>query len=81
MSKVKSAPKEIKPPFEVIIYDSEPVFVRNPFSGEGIMLTPLAVGVYDCITGANMTGNYNIVRKGCDWFSRHYPEAYMVLLD
>ena len=71
----------IKLPFECTLYDTEPVRVTNPFSGESCMLTPEAVAVYDCITGANMTGNYKMVRKGLDWFMEHFPQEYMTLLD
>jgi hypothetical protein len=28
-----------------------------------------------------MTGDYKMVRKGLDWFRKHYPAEYMVLLD
>jgi hypothetical protein len=31
--------------------------------------------------GANMTGNYDLVRKGSDWFRKYNPKAYMVLID
>lgn len=68
-------------PFKCMILDTEPVLVKNRFSGEGIMLTPEAVAVYDSIIGAEMIGSYDIVRKGIDWFRDHFPEAYMVLLD
>ena len=71
----------IKLPFECMILDSEPVKITNPFSGKSCMLAPEAVAVYDCITGANMTGNYKMVRKGLDWFRKHYPTEYMILLD
>ena len=70
-----------KLPFECMILDAEPVRVTNPFSGESCMLEPDAVAVYDCIMGANMTGNYKIVEKGCDWFRRYFPAEYMTLLD
>jgi hypothetical protein len=73
--------KEVKAPFEVTIYDTAPVEVTNPFSGESIVLTPLEVGVYDVIMGANMTGRYDLVRKGCEWFRKVNAQAYMVLLD
>ena len=70
----------IKPPFAVTVgTDSE--VISNPFSGEKIELDPVAVAVYDCIKGAEVLGDYDIVRKGIDWFIEHYPEAYMVLLD
>ena len=70
-----------KLPFECLILDTEAVEVRNPFSGETCMLEPDAVAVYDSITGANMTGDYKTVRKGLDWFRKHFPAEYMVLLD
>lgn len=71
----------MKLPFNCAILDSEPVEVRNPFSGEACVLTPEAVAVYDTITGANMTGDYQTVRLGLDWFRKYFPEEYMVLLD
>lgn len=71
----------MKLPFSCAILDLEPVEVRNPFSGEACVLTPEAVAVYDTITGANMTGDYKTVRLGLDWFRKHFPKEYMVLLD
>lgn len=70
-----------KLPFECTIYDEAPVEVTNPFSGEACMLEPDAVAVYDTIMGANMTGRYDLVRKGCEWFRKHFPKEYMILLD
>jgi hypothetical protein len=70
-----------KLPFECMILDNAPVKVTNPFSGESIMLEPDEVAVYDSIMGANMTGNYKMVEKGCAWFAKHNIEAYMTLLD
>ena len=69
------------PPFPVEIVDTKPVEVANPFSGEKVMLEPIAVAVYDCIKGAEMLGNYDTVEKGIDWFITHYPKEYGVLLD
>ena len=69
------------PPFEVEIMDRAPVEVANPFSGEKVMLEPIAVAVYDCIKGAEMLGEYETVQQGIDWFIEHYPEEYGVLLD
>jgi hypothetical protein len=63
------------------VYDTEPVTVKNPFSGETIVLTPEEVSVYDYLKGCEMVGDYAGVRKGVDWFSTNNPEAYMVLLD
>ena len=63
------------------VYDTEPVTVRNPFSGDSIELTPEEVSVYDYLKGCELMGDYEGLRKGIDWFSRNNPEAYMVLLD
>jgi hypothetical protein len=68
-------------PFDCTIMDSEPVEVRNPFSGDSCMLTPEAVAVYDVVMGANLIGDYKTVRKGIDWFRKHYAREYMILLD
>jgi hypothetical protein len=72
---------KVKLPFDCMVLDSEPVKVQNPFSGESCMLTPEAVAVYDTIMGSQIVGNYKIIRKGLDWFRKHYPAEYMVLLD
>ena len=73
--------KERKLPFECVVYDKEPVEVKNRFSGESIVIPPDAVAVYDSIIGAEYTKNWDTVRKGLDWFRKHEPDAYMVLLD
>jgi len=69
------------PPFEVEIMDRAPVEVANPYSGEKVMLEPIAVAVYDAIKGAEMLADYDMMQKGMDWFAEHYPDEYMVLLD
>jgi len=71
----------IELPFECIVFDTEPVMVTNPFSGEGVMLEPEAVAVYDIIKGAEMLGDRKTMVKGMEWFLEHFPEEYMVLLD
>ena len=66
--------------------------VRNPYSGETILLTANELSMYDLIKGAEivlstMPGVVNVpevtrtMRKGLDWFRVNAPEAYMVLLD
>ena len=75
---IKNVPN---PPFEVEIMDKEPVEVANPYSGEKVMLEPIAVAVYDCIKGAEYMENTEMMQKGIAWFQEHYPKAYMVLLD
>ena len=69
------------PPFPVEIMDKAPVEVENPYSGEKAMLEPVAVAVYDCIKGAEMMQDYKLVEEGIEWFQKHYPREYMVLLD
>ena len=69
------------PPFEVEIMDKAPVEVANPYSGEKVMLEPIAVAVYDAIKGAEMLNYHETVEAGIDWFRKHYPKEYMVLLD
>lgn len=71
----------MKLPFKCMILDKEPVLVSNPFSGASCMLTPEAVAVYDTIKGCEMVGDYDMVAKGLDWFSEHFPTEYMILLD
>ena len=73
--------KVANPPFEVEIMDKAPVEVANPYSGEKVMLEPIAVAVYDAIKGAEMLNYYETVEAGIDWFREHYPKEYMVLLD
>ena len=72
---------KIELPFECVVYDSEPVYVENPYSGDGCMLTPEAVAVYDTIKGAEMFGDYKLMEKGLSWFRRNFGKEYMVLLD
>ena len=62
-----------KLPFECIIFDKEPQLVANRFSGESVMLPPDAIAVYDSIMGAEMVGDYKRMRKGLDWFRKHFP--------
>ena len=52
-----------------------------PISGEGCMLEPDAVAVYDTIMGAQHFNDYKTIRTGLDWFRKHFPAEYMVLLD
>ena len=73
--------KQPNPPFPVEIIDTDLVKVQNPYSGESVMLEPVAVAVYDCIKGAEALEDYDVMQKGLDWFRQHYPKEYMVLLD
>ena len=73
--------KQPNPPFPVEIIDTDLVKVQNPYSGESVMLEPVAVAVYDCIKGAEYMEDSETMRKGIEWFQKHYPKEYMVLLD
>jgi hypothetical protein len=65
----------------IMVSDTEPVVVKNPFSGEAIELQPDEVAVYDYLKGCEMIGDYKGLRKGLNWFMNNNAEAYMVLLD
>ena len=65
--------------------------VTNPYSGEEIELTAEELSMYDFCMGATFVyemGGLSVdgkilkdLRKGLDWFRKHNPEAYMILLD
>tara|TARA_R100001163_G_C4990666_1_gene143363 strand:- start:182 stop:490 length:309 start_codon:yes stop_codon:yes gene_type:complete len=88
--------KTYKLPFLVAkeTLDTEMETVKNPFSGESIAMPTFAVAVYDVIMGSNLLAekydsvhgwgsspDWKIVRKGLDWFRKHFAKEYMVLLD
>jgi len=73
--------KEPNPPFAVEIIDVVPTEVVNPFTKQKAILQPTAIAVYDCIKGAEMLEDFDMVEKGLDWFREHYAKEYMVLLD
>ena len=72
---------KIKAAFPGITLYTEGATVQNPFSGESASLDRYAVSLYDLIKGAEMLGQYNVVRKGLDIFRQYYPREYMTLLD
>jgi|TARA_A100001201_G_scaffold56109_2_gene54467 hypothetical protein len=53
----------------------------NHFSGETISLPRFAKAVRNEILHAELESNYPVVRKGLDWFRKHFAKEYMVLLD
>ena len=61
--------------------DNRTIKTTNPYSGQSTMLNKEEYALYHIIKGAEIVGNYNVVRKGLDKFSRMNAEAYMVLLD
>ena len=75
--------KTIKLPFEINELDLDTMErdAANHFSGETTTLPQFAKAVRDAIIGAELQADYAKVRKGLDWFSRHFAKQYMVLLD
>ena len=73
----------MKLPFDCKILDKGPVEVANPFSGEKVTLQPEAVAVYDTIKGAEIVGDYDLVRKGIKHIDdlRHGEEERNVKYD
>lgn len=78
--------KTIKKPIQdifpgIMVLDTEPVSVENPFSGESAMLSPDEVAVYDYLKGCELIGDYKGLRKSLDWFRNNNSQTYMTLLD
>ena len=97
MKTIKYNNKTIKLPFESADYGDEPlkeIEVKNRFNGQACTMPAFAVAVYDVIMGSEMIASqedkrlgdggskqWDNVRKGLDWFKRHFAEQYMVVLD
>ena len=61
---------------------SEKEFVRNPYTGKGVYLTPLQTAIYDYIKGAECFGSKNQdFQTGISMFQKYWPKEYMSLLD
>jgi len=76
--------KQYKIPFDVdLTLDPQDklIEVANRFSGATASLPWFAVAVYDLIIGAERLEDYDTVRKGLSWFSKHFPNEYYTLLD
>ena len=76
--------KEYRIPFDVNLnLDAKDklIDVENRFRGLKASLPGFAVAVYDMIKGAEVTQDYNLMENGLSWFSKHFPNEYMTLLD
>jgi len=94
---IKYNNKEYKLPFKDADYSTTPLemeTVSNIFTGESIAMPKFAVAVYDVIMGSQQIASaydsthgdgasplWKDVRKGHDWFRKHFAKEYMVLLD
>ena len=61
--------------------DNRTIKTTNPYSGKSAMLKKEEYALYHIIKGAELVGNYKVVQKGLDKFSRMNAKAYMTLLD
>ena len=59
----------------------EKIKTTNPYSGESEMLTPEEHKLYMKIKIAEITEDYDTVRKGLNKFGKLNASAYMTLLD
>ena len=57
------------------------VTCENPWSSEKCELPDFAATIYYNIKDAEWTENYDVVRKGLDWFKKYFAAQYMTLLD
>ena len=73
--------KQPQCPFKDAMIGDRPETVSNPYTGQSCELPPDAVATYDVIKGAEMMGQFKLVRKGLDWFIKNYTKEYMILLD
>ena len=88
--------KKMKLPYDLKDGETSTELVtrQNPFSGQSTELPAFAAAVYDHTISSNLTAetedkgqywgysqHWASVRKGIDWFRRHFAKEYMVLLD
>lgn len=73
--------KKIRMPFKGYFNDQRMVQTTNPWSGESVFLPRFAQDVYHKIKNAELHQDYKTMRKGLDWFQKHFIDEYFVLLD
>ena len=91
MNKKKDAEEMLPSWFQGEVYELGDE-VRNPFSGETVLLDAAELSMYEVIKGAEIAMLMNlpiisidecidIIDQGKDWFILKNPNAYMKLLD
>ena len=79
--KFKLTKKLMDYPHDCELYENGST-VTNPFSNENCFLPADALSVYDVIKGSESLGKCDkAFHDGLDWFQKHYPKEYMILLD
>jgi len=96
MKEITYQNKKIKLPVNLVNSEvsTETVTRQNQFSGQSIELPEFAAVIYDVIIDMNLLAEgydgkhgmgtapqWDVVRKGLDWFRRYFAKEYMVLLD
>ena len=97
MKEINYKGKKVKVPFEDADYTldgDKDVVLKNRFGGEKCTVPGYAAAVYDYTMRSNWDAemedkkhywgysqHWDSVRKGIDWFRRHFAKEYMVLLD
>ena len=78
MQTFKYEGKEIKSPFDenIMVYENEET-IQNRFGGDSATVPGFAAAVYDVIIGSEMVQDWDKVQRGCSWFAKHFPKAYM----
>ena len=79
--KVKLTKKLMDYPHDCELYENGET-VTNPYSKEQCYLPADALSIYDVIKGSEAQGKYDApFSDGLNWFQKHYPKEYMILLD
>ena len=78
----------IPTPFDKCFFGKEPtkmMTLPHRFNDKDhqvfVKLPAFAVAVYDTITGAELSQDYDLMQKGITWFQKNFTEEYMKLLD
>ena len=83
LDKINLLPADVQKEFleAGVLAKEKLIDVPNMYSGVTASLPWFAVAVYDMIKGAEVTEDYDLMQNGLSWFSKHFPNEYMTLLD